>query len=69
MSSSRKYLTKRREKEQCLVKKKYYDEDSAWAAARGTGITARVYRCPGLKGEQKHYHVTGGPKWWERVEE
>ena len=67
MASSRKYLKRRREIEACITKIKYFDEGSAQAAAhklrRDKDIPARVYRCPGKRGEQRHFHVTGGPKW------
>ena len=63
MAKSRNYLKRRREIEQCTTKVKYFDKGKAWAAAKRLSPYARAYRCPGLKGEPKHFHVTGGPTW------
>ncbi len=54
------YLKSKRDRRACAAKQEFHSPGDAWAAAKGTGITARVYSCPGLKGKPKHWHITGG---------
>lgn len=67
MAGSRNYLKRRKEKEACLSKIKYFDEEEAKTAARklrnAKGVPARAYRCPGLYGEPRHFHITSGKKF------
>ncbi len=60
MSKSRRFLKRRREIDKCRSKIKYLDYSEAARAAKRTGIGAYVYRCPGERGETRHFHVSGG---------
>lgn len=62
-----RYLKGRNAKLQCSTKKKYFTEVEAQKAAtalrRKTGAPWRAYRCSGLRGERRHWHLTSGRKW------
>ena len=55
-------LRSRMGKLRCETKKVYATEFEAQAAAtalrRSTGAPWRAYRCVGLKGQSKHWHLT-----------
>lgn len=58
-----KYLKSKNAKRTCQAKQKYPNAEAAWAAARALqkkGAPARAYRCSGLRGQQRHWHVTSG---------
>lgn len=57
-------LNGRNAKKRCKEKKKYFTESEARAAAavllKTKGLRLRVYRCVGLRGQRKHWHLTSG---------
>ncbi len=64
MVKSRAYLTRSKEIVQCELKVPYYEHGAALRVARKLSYGASVYRCPGKKGEARHFHVTSNKVSW-----